>query len=116
VPKTTADVEAHATALAARYPDDPRSHIYLSHTLAVAKDYAGAERELRLALAQIQAHSAIFVPRLELSIRSMLVALLASQNRLDEAKSLAGPLCSIPAGDKGSDRIRTLLSNKHLCD
>jgi rhomboid protease GluP len=115
VPKTAADVQAHGAALAARYPDDPRSHVYLSQGLAAAKDYAGAERELRLALAETQAHSVIFVPRLELAIRSMLVALLVDQGRLDEAKDLAGPLCTMPVDDKGSEHIRSLLNDKHLC-
>jgi hypothetical protein len=55
LPKTAADIRAHAAALAASYPDDPRSHLYLSQVLVDAKDYAGAERELRLALADAQA-------------------------------------------------------------
>ena len=115
VPKTVADIQARAATLAARYPDDPRAHMYLSKVLADARDYAGAERELRLALAEAQAHSQIFAPRLELSIRGLLAELLADQGRVDEAKDLAGPTCSRLAHDKNSEYIWKLLSNRHLC-
>jgi rhomboid protease GluP len=115
VPKTAADIQARAEVLAARYPDDPRSHMYLSRVLADARDYAGEERELRLALVDAQAHSGIFEPRLELSIRGLLAGLLVDQGRLDEAKNVAGPTCSMLVRDKNSEYIWRLLINRHLC-
>jgi rhomboid protease GluP len=116
LPRTAADRQARAANLAARYPDDPRSHLYVGEALAAAKDNAGAERELRLALTNAQAHSAIFGSQLELITRGILALFLAEQDRRDEAKELARPTCSAPAGDKAIDNFLKLLAGQHLCD
>jgi rhomboid protease GluP len=115
LPKNAADRQARAADLAARYPDDPRSHLFLGEALAAAKDTAGAERELRLALATVQAHN-IFGPQTELAIRTVLASFLAQQGRLDEAKDIARPTCAAPAANAAIDKLRKGLTDMHLCN
>lgn len=116
VPHNMADLQAHAATLAARYPNDPRSHLYLGQTLAAAKDNAGAERELRLALADAQKYSMLFGSQLELAMRGVLGVFLAEEGKRDEAKDVVRPLCSAPAGEPHLDNILKLLAAQHLCD
>lgn len=115
LPKSAADRRARAADLAKRYPDDPRSHLFLGDALDAAKDNAGAERELRLALSTAQAHPVIFAPQVEVS-RAVLGLFLAQQGKRDEAKDIAGPACSSLAGKKGAEKLLQLLTDQHLCD
>jgi rhomboid protease GluP len=116
IPKTAADRQARAAMLAARYPEDPRSHLYLGEALGLAKDNAGAERELRLALTKAQLLTVIYGPQLEFGARTILAMFLAEQGKKDEAKDLARPTCAASAGDKALDNLRKLLDGRHLCD
>ncbi len=116
IPKTSEGRHARAAYLAARYPADPRSHFFLFDALIAAKDNAGAERELRLALANAQRRPALFSPELELAILGTLASLLLDEGKRDEAKEFARPLCSSPAGDKRIDTLVKLLNREHLCE
>jgi rhomboid protease GluP len=116
VPHTMADLQARAATLVERYPNDPRSHLYLGQTLAAAKDNAGAERELRLALADAQKYSMLFGSQLELAMRGVLGTFLAEEGKKDEAKDVVRPVCSAPAGDQHLANILKLLAAQHLCD
>jgi rhomboid protease GluP len=114
-PKTEADRRARAADLAARYPNDPRSHLFLGQTLAIAKDTVGAEREFRLALATVQAHD-VFGPQMELAVRDVLASYLAQEGKSDEAKDIARPTCTAASGNPTIDKLRKDLADKHLCD
>ena len=115
LPKSAADRQAHAADLAKRYPGDPRSHLFLGDALDAAKDKAGAERELRLALSTAQAHPVLFGPQVEIS-RAVLAIFLAQQGKQDEAKDVAGPACSSLAGKPAAEKLLKLLTDQHLCD
>jgi rhomboid protease GluP len=115
-PKTAAERQARAETLATRYPNDPRSHMYLAENLTAAKDDAGAERELRVALVKAQALSAILGSQVEHAARAVLAIFLAERGRRDEAKDLARSACSAPPGAKSTDNILKLLAAQHLCD
>jgi rhomboid protease GluP len=115
LPKSAADRRAHAADLAKRYPGDPRSHLFLGDALDAAKDKAGAERELRLALSTAQAHPVLFGPQVEVS-RAVLAIFLAQQGKQDEAKDTAGPACSSLAGKPAAEKLLKLLTDQHLCD
>jgi rhomboid protease GluP len=52
MPRTDAEWARQAVDLAARYPQDPRLHIYLGTARESAHDFAGAIRELQTALIQ----------------------------------------------------------------
>jgi rhomboid protease GluP len=115
LPKSVSDRRAHAADLAKRYPGDPRSHLFLGDALDAAKDKAGAERELRLALSTAQAHPVVFGPQVEVS-RAVLAIFLAQQGKRDEAKDIAAPACSSLAGKPAAEKLLQLLADQHLCD
>jgi rhomboid protease GluP len=116
LPKSDADIRARATDLVARYPGDPRSHLFLGEALAATgKDNAGAERELRVALTTAQGLSVMFGTQLELIIRSDLAEFLADRGRRSEAKDIARPVCSAP-GNKNIENLVQLLVDLHLCE
>jgi len=116
LPKTQAERREWAPVLVRHFPDDPRSHVLYGEALAAAKDNAGAERELRLALSNAQRTRAIFGPNLELSIRVSLALLLAAESRRAEAKDLAHPVCLAVSGIKGREKLTMPLISQHLCD
>ena len=116
LPGSTADRQARAATLAARYPQDPRAHLYLSEALAAAKDDVGAERELRLALTQAQTYEAIFGAHFKDVMAAVLALFLADHARRDEAMVLARPMCTLTPGDKSAENLQKLLTDRHLCD
>jgi len=116
LPKTAAESRERAATLVARYPDDPRSHPYLGETLAAANDYAGAERELCLALTNAEAHSAIFGSQQALISRGVLATLLVKQGRQDEAKTVARQACLASSENDAMKKFVAMLKTQHLCD
>jgi rhomboid protease GluP len=116
VPKTTLERRADTATLVDRYPDDPRSHIYLAEALLAGRDAEGAERELRVALAKAEALTPALGPEIESPARTALAKFLLDQGRRTEAKAIAGPQCSIVPGDHDTRQRLKLLSAEHLCD
>jgi rhomboid protease GluP len=116
LPRNLADGRARAADFVARYPGDPRAHLFLGDALAAGgKDNAGAERELRLALAGAHALSATLGPRLELGVRTSLAVFLDNLHRKDEAKEIARPLCAAPEGDNEIEPLSRMMINRSLC-
>jgi rhomboid protease GluP len=116
LPSSIADRHARAATLAARYPQDPRAHLYLGETLSAAKDDAGAEREMRLALTLARTHGAIFGAQFEDATAAVLALFLADHAQRDEAMNLARRMCTVTPGDKGVENLQKLLTDRHLCD
>jgi len=115
LPKTAAEFQERSATLVARYPDDPRSHLYRGEALAAAKDDAGAERELRLALTTAETHSALFGKQQALMIRGVLAIFLAEHDRQDEAKTLGRETC-LASEDVAMRKFVAMLTAQHLCD
>lgn len=109
-PKSNKVTEAESTDLLSHYPKDPRAHLLHGWSLAVAGRHGAAEYELRRALD-------LFTPGLNLSGRetaqALLAGVLAVQNRMAEARAVAGPLC--PPSRQSRD-IAMLLTDEHLCE
>jgi rhomboid protease GluP len=108
VPATDADAKAKSADLAARYPRDPRAHFFRAVALLEAGDQPGAERALRLGLAEEALWRPFFNAELPLRLRTML-ALVVSDSRRDEAKTIAQPVCN------GSTTLRAALDHAKLC-
>lgn len=90
-----AEVLARGELLAERYPQDPRALYARSLQRSAIGDRAGAERDLREAVARL--------PRLqgrdpgrryEVAVRATLAALWMEQRREDEARAVAAPACA----------------------
>ena len=116
LPKTQAERRARGAALAQRYPDDPRAHFFYGEALATAKDNAGAERELRLALKQARLHARLFGPRLEFIARAGIAMLLAEKGRRQDAEDMARESCTALIGDPTGEKLVKALRDHHLCD
>jgi rhomboid protease GluP len=114
LPKSNAEASAKAAELLAKYPRDPRSHLYQAGALIDRKDLAGAERELRAGLAEEEILRTKFKPEFEGRIRGLLALVLSDGNRHEEAKIAAQPACGITAASFAS--MRALLLKAQLCE
>jgi rhomboid protease GluP len=115
LPHTAVEYRERGATLVARYPNDPRSHLYLGQALAEAKDYTGAERELRLALTNAETHSDMFGKQQALISRGVLATFLSQQGRQDEARTVVHETC-LASEDAVMKKLVTLLTAQHLCD
>lgn len=112
VPTTDADALKRASGLLAKYPNDPRSHLYMAIVHADANDIASAENELRSALSEDDVLSKDFQPGLKTHIQAVLAMILLQRGDTTQAKQYAAPLCKT---DNGDGYRQNLVSN-HLCD
>jgi rhomboid protease GluP len=88
-PQTNTERKAKSKELIARYPHDPRSHIYRALALADEKDLPAAEAELRSALNELNLMQSLFEPSLRDMVNSYLATVIALQGRVEEARQLA---------------------------
>ncbi len=113
-PSTEADWKAQGAALADRYPHDPRPRLFRGITLLDAGDLAGAERELRAGLADVQTLRDVLPPRVEVLLRTNLAMALADEKKTAEARTVAEPVCRLEVPETRSPRTR--LKRLGLCD
>jgi rhomboid protease GluP len=98
VPKTDAEIRQPAVQRwLEKYPDDPRSHFYNAIVLIRAKDLPGAERELRTALSQQFALDQLLAPAFKKSVQGLLALALVDEQRMDDAREAAAPVCLDPS-------------------
>ena len=116
LPKTTVEWQARAAEIVQRYPQDPRGHVYRGMGFAQAKDYAGAEQELRRALSEAEDLRSFFAPKFENGIRAALAIVLSEENRWSEGKTIVQPACVASAGDRPPEQLQKLLYAQHLCN
>jgi rhomboid protease GluP len=110
MPKTNADMRAHAAELIARYPHDPRPRFLRAADLLDANDLAGAEREARAGLAEEDAWRSLLSAQVGTGLRVML-AIAVNRDRPEEARSTARPAC----GALKDGPMRKLLDERKLC-
>jgi rhomboid protease GluP len=109
-PKTREIWNSQSAELTARYPRDPRPYMFRGLTLWGNQDNAGAERELRTALAEEDLWRTLLDPKLAPTLRTLL-AVVISDTRMDEARKVAQQPC---ATEKSGD-LRILLDQHKLC-
>jgi rhomboid protease GluP len=110
LPKTSADMRAHAVELIARYPHDPRPRFLRAADLLDASDMAGAEREARAGLAEENEWRSTLPAQLGDGLRIVL-AIAINGNRREEALSTARPACAVVKDGP----MRKLLDDQKLC-
>jgi len=114
IPRTRAEERQRAPDLLERFPRDPRAHMMEAQRLLdESGDLAGAERELRVALANKET-LARFRPALAQRAQAVLALVLAAQQRGDEARAAAAPACAA-SGPDPTGIVRELRLRK-LCD
>lgn len=101
LPSTDEEIPKLAGDLMARYPRDPRAHLFQAAVLLDTGDAAGAEREVHAALAEKEILELYFKgePLLEMLHEVWAQALLA-QDRKPEALEVVRPFCH--AGEGGA--------------
>jgi rhomboid protease GluP len=110
LPKTNADMRAHATELIAEYPHDPRPRFIRAADLLDANDLSGAEREARAGLAEEELWRPMLSEQLANGLRVVL-AIAINRDRPEEARSTARPACvALKDGP-----MRKLLDAQKLC-
>lgn len=120
-PKGASEWRARSTDLIAKYPRDPRPRYFHAINLIEAKDNAGAERELRTGLAEVDLWRKVLNPEFEMHMKVALAVVLADGSlgigerdveRFGEARAVAKPVCNwAKAGP-----TRALLDENKLCD
>ena len=110
LPKTDADMRAHAVELIRQFPRDPRPRFWKAAELLDANDLIGAEREARAGLVEEDAWRSILSPELDSGLRVVL-AIAINGTRHEEALLTARPACA--AVKDGP--IRKLLDDRSLC-
>jgi rhomboid protease GluP len=111
LPKDNDAAVAQAPALLAKYPRDPRSHLFQAIGLLEKEQNAEAEAELKTALAEPTILKTQFDVGLEVSIRNLLAISLVAQHKPAEAKEAVRPVCK--AGPDGS--VPKELAELKLC-
>ena len=110
LPKTSADMAAHALELITKYPHDPRPRFFRAAELLDANDRNGAEREARAGLADEDSWRPLLAPQFGNSLRVVL-AVAINRDRHEEALQTARPACD--AFRDGP--MRKLLDDQRLC-
>jgi rhomboid protease GluP len=114
LPRSRAEERARAHDLLQRFPGDPRAHMMEAQRLLdESHDLGGAERELRAALAA-KASLARFRPALAQRAQAMLALVLAAQQRGEEARAAAAPLCAASGAE--SANLVARLESRGLCE
>jgi rhomboid protease GluP len=116
VPKDQREGKVRAIDLTARYPLDPRGHMYRGLWLIDAHDFAAAERELRLATRQAGDFRFFFGGQLENTQRALLAVVLFHEGKHKDAKEIAGPVCQASPDDRAPQQLLAILVEQHLCD
>ena len=114
VPKSAADAKAKAADLLARFPRDPRSHLYQANVLVDRNDLQGAAQALRAGLAEQEVLKTRFKPELEGQMRGMLALVLTDLNQRGEAQTVAAPACALTSPAFAA--MRQLLVGNKLCE
>ena len=111
LPQRDSDIhEASAWWYVAKYPSDPRSHLYKAIYLARKSDLAGAEGELRTALDQKRALEESLPSSVRLALQGTLAIILLDEHRAGEAREIASAACH----DTSSD-VYAKLNARGLC-
>lgn len=106
----TSTTTVQARELVARYPHDPRGHLFLATQLLRINDLGGAEREARVGLAEEDRWRELFNSSVSTNLRAVLAVAIVGKNR-DEAVAIARPVCAaIKDGPQ-----RALLDSQKLC-
>jgi rhomboid protease GluP len=115
IPAFAAAPPERTAELVARYPKDPRAHMLHGAALARAHDFAGGERELRIALQQAAVLRPLFPPRFDNIVRSLLAAVLQEDGKQSEAKAVARVVCQAPPDEQPGSALLKALFDTHLC-
>ncbi len=103
-----------ARDLLARYPHDPRAHLFRGYAfMSKDHDLADAEEQLREALSTKDLLAAKLTPEFEKTVTILLALTLAYERRPTEAQAIGTPLCDFAQDQQG--RFYELMQEKDIC-
>ena len=103
-----------ARDLLARYPHDPRAHLFRGYAFMTKDhDLADAEEQLREALSTKDLLAAQLTPEFEKTVTILLALTLAYEGRPTEAQAIGTPLCGFAQDQQG--RFYDLMQEKGIC-
>jgi rhomboid protease GluP len=112
IPKSANERKLQSSDLVARYPRDPRAHLFRASNLIDRQDANGAISELRTGLREREILDTRFSPSLELDMKAMLALLLSYKGEYPEAKTIGREICTkVPTGP-----TRDQLNAARLCN
>ncbi len=114
LPTSNADAKARARDLLARYPRDPRAHLYQASSLIDRPDLRGAAQELRAGLAEEEILRTKFRPELQAQMSAMLALVLHDLRQPAEALTAAAPACGVTTPSFA--KMHGLLVTTGLCE
>jgi rhomboid protease GluP len=114
-PKTVAEGASQSAQILARYPHDPRAHLYRAAYFESFQDWRDAEAQVRAAISDPVTAPLGLSPSFKLQMQFELAALLEDQGREDEARTAAQPVCALQ-GSAPWAQARAQLQNAGLCD
>lgn len=115
VPQTFAEMDLHGAHLAARYPHDPRAHLYYGISLVRAHDYGTAEQEFETSLQETKQGGVTFGRRFDNTLWGMLAVVAADQGQWARARDVAQTPCQARGGDRPAPEMIEWLRRARLC-
>jgi rhomboid protease GluP len=92
----------------AKYPRDPRSHLYRGMAMLRANNFVEAEKAFEQGLKEKEILSKFFQASLTATLQTELAIALTKQGRTGEAKQVVRPLCDDPSARANSRFIELL--------
>ena len=99
-----------------RYPHDPALRLIMATQAMQAHYYRDAEDQLRAGLAEQKALATEFAPVVGERLQAMLAVTLVAENRPDDAKIAAAPICGVARTDPVLAEAYQVLRNAGACD
>ena len=115
IPQSFAEMDLHGVELAARYPHDPRAHLYYGISLTRAHDYATAEREFETSLQETNQGGLGFGRQFHNTLWGMLAVVAADQGQWARARDVAQTPCQARGADRPSPELVLWLRRARLC-
>jgi rhomboid protease GluP len=115
IPHGANEIAARTETLLAKYPRDPRSHVFEATAMLKAGNNKGAEQELRTALSLADAVSFALAPSFANLTRAILAATLVDEGRADEAKVMARQPCRATGVNALEPQLLAQIKKMGLC-
>jgi rhomboid protease GluP len=115
VPQSFAEMDLHGAHLVARYPHDPRAHLYYGISLARAHDYGTAEQEFETSLQETEQGGVSFGRRFDNTLWGMVAVVAADQGQWARTRDVAQTACEARGCDRPAAELMELLRRARLC-
>lgn len=116
LPRSEPEIVNRGPDLAARYPGDPRAHLFKAIALMERNDFTAAEAEFRTAATGFARFESFFGRRLQYTAAAGVAYSLAQEKRPADAKAAASEVCHAAPSDRPAPRIMALLEQNRLCE